>query len=478
MQNRYKKLFTDTGLFAISNFSSKVLTFLLVPLYTSILSKEEYGSIDILSTTVTLLYPILTLSIYDATLRFTLDKKYDHRTVFSASLLLTITAALCLLMATPILGNSSNLLGKNWMCFVGAFISTITHVCVANYIKGCGKTKIFAIQGILNTIIFLCCNIMFLAVVRMGLTGYFLSMVISHIVSTVYMLIASRCYLDLKPFVFSRSVLKEMLMYSMPLIPTSIAWWVNASVDKYMILGLIGVGANGLYAVAHKIPSIFSTFTLLFSQAWRISAILSFEDEDKQVYYAKVQRIHMLVCLYYCIALVFSSQLIARVLFKADYYQAWVFVPPLIIAALFDAYSGFLASIYAAANKTKFLSISECLGTVANVCLNYTLIHWMGTIGAPIATMISFAMVWLLRLKIMKTFMPTDVRIVRTALSLCVVIVASLYYAFQMPYKYTVGICTALAIVVINYRDTKNLTIMLKKTLRDVFKQKDGGKTE
>lgn len=475
MQTRYKKLITDTGLFAISNFSSKILTFLLVPLYTSVLTTEEYGSVDIISTTITLVYPIITLSIYDATLRFALDKKYDNRAVFSTSVVLTFTALLLLVALTPLFIRSNSFIGQYWWCFIGAFFSTTSHLCVANYVKGRNQTKIFAIQGIINTLVFLCFNIFLLAIVRIGVRGYFLSMIMGHIVSTLYMLIVSKCYVDLFPFVFNKTVAKEMLIYSMPLIPTSIAWWVNASADKYMILGLIGVSANGLYAVAHKIPSIFSTFALLFSQAWRISAISSFEDEDKQMYYAKVQKMHMLVCLYCCVVLIFSSQLIAKILFRADYYQAWIFVPPLILAALFDAYSGFLASIYAAAKKTKFLSISECTGTIVNVCLNYILIRHFGIIGAPIATMISFAVVWLLRLKVMQSFMPTKANSIRLVLSICIVIIASFYYVLQMPFKYLVGITAFALIVIINYQDTKDLVKTTKDPVNRIF-QKFGGK--
>ena len=73
MNRKYKRLFSDTILFAISKFGSKILTILLVPLYTSVLSTEDYGTADIIITTACILYPILTLSISDATLRFTLD---------------------------------------------------------------------------------------------------------------------------------------------------------------------------------------------------------------------------------------------------------------------------------------------------------------------------------------------------------------------------------------------------------------------
>lgn len=475
MQRRYKKLFTDTGLFALSNFSSKILTFLLVPLYTSILTTEEYGSADILSTTITLLYPILTLSIFDATLRFALDKKYDRKAVLSTSILLTGIAALCVLAVAPFFVGSNSLFGKYWWYFAGMFVATVSQLCISNYIKGCNQTKIFAIQGVLSTVVFLILNIVLLVIVKMGLPGYFLSSIFSNVVSILYMVIASRCYRDLIPFTFDKLVCREMLIYSVPMIPTSIAWWINASADKYMILGIVGVGANGLYAVAHKIPSIFTTFSKFFSQAWRISAISSFDDSDRQTYYTKVYKMYSLICLYICIVLVFAAQLIAAILFKAEYYQAWTFVPPLMIAALFEAYAGFLASIYAAAKKTKFLSISTSIGAVVNIALNFFLIQLLGTIGAPIATMLSFVVVWLMRLQVMKSFMPIIIDMKRSIVSVSIVMASGLYYAFQGVGKYLVGSIAVAAIVAINYQDTENLLVTVKQTLKGVL-QKHGGK--
>lgn len=472
MQKRYRRLFADTGLFAISNFGSKILTFLLVPLYTSVLTTEEYGSADILVTTVNLLYPILTLSVFDATLRFALNKKYDNKAVFSTSVLLTATATMLLLIATPFFKGTNNLFGRYWWYFVGILVTTALQMCLSNYVKGCNKTKIFAIQGLIYTVVFMLLNIMFLLVVNIGLNGYLLSMIIACAVSCFYMIIASKCYVDLVPLVFDKSVCREMLAYSVPMIPTSVAWWINASADKYMILGFIGVSANGLYGVAHKIPTIFSTFSNLFSQAWRISAISTYDEADKQEYYSKVYKMYFLVCIYGCILLTFASQLIARILFKADYYQAWVFVPPLVIAALFEAYAGFLASIYAAAKKTKFLSASTCAGVVINIVLNFALIKLLGVIGAPIATMLSFVIVWLMRLKVMGSFMPININMPSNILSVMIVIGSGLYYAFQGPYKYAFGFVALILILIINQKDTKNLFGFVRNTIRSItYKQ-------
>lgn len=86
MKERRKFLFKNMGILTISNFSSKILVFLLVPLYTSVLSTTEYGTYDFIISTVGLLYPILTLNIADAVMRFTMDETYSSKKVISVGI--------------------------------------------------------------------------------------------------------------------------------------------------------------------------------------------------------------------------------------------------------------------------------------------------------------------------------------------------------------------------------------------------------
>ena len=74
-------LLKNMGILTLSNFASKILVFLLVPIYTSILSTEEYGSYDLAVSTATLLFPILTLNIVDAVMRFSMDKDYSKEKI-------------------------------------------------------------------------------------------------------------------------------------------------------------------------------------------------------------------------------------------------------------------------------------------------------------------------------------------------------------------------------------------------------------
>lgn len=87
---KYKYLIKNIGLLTLSSFGTKLLTFFLVPLYTSVLSTSEYGTFDLTYTTVSLLIPILTMSIVESTLRFSLDKNADQQEIFSISLRIVI----------------------------------------------------------------------------------------------------------------------------------------------------------------------------------------------------------------------------------------------------------------------------------------------------------------------------------------------------------------------------------------------------
>ena len=474
MDNKFKRLFGDTFLFAIGSFGSKFLVFFMLPLYTSVLTKNEYGTVDIVINAVNLLVPILTLSICDATLRFALSKNSDPRKVLSNSMLMLVIATIVLLVATPLVKFFWNTLYQNWWYLLAIFISTALHQCLANYIKGINKTKLFAVQGFLSTVVLVLCNLLFLLVFKWGIQGYLLAIIISNFLSIVFVCFAARLWHDIFVPVIEKELLREMLLYSTPMLLTTIAWWANTSLDKYMLVAFAGLAANGLYAVAHKIPTIFTTFTTLFSQAWRISAISDYEDSDIKStakFYSMVHGKYALLCIYACAGITLFSRLIAKILFQAEFFSAWVLVPPLMLASLLEAYSGFLASIYAALKKTKLLTISTLFGMIVNIGLNYFLIRQLGIIGAPIATFLSFSVVWIIRLIIVRKFVPIEIDFIRLIPSIVLLSLANLYFAFDLPYKVGVYLLNVVIIVLINIRETIQLLKFPFETIKKLCKR-------
>src|SRR5699024_5265628 len=130
----------------IGNIGSKLITFLMLPVYTYTLTKQEYGITDLATTTVGLLLPIVFLSISDAVLRFALDQREDKKTIFMNALVLTnIKTGVALIVSVVLY-----LLNVKYSLYVGLILITQAYQqLLAQTSKAIGKQKIFAANGIL-----------------------------------------------------------------------------------------------------------------------------------------------------------------------------------------------------------------------------------------------------------------------------------------------------------------------------------------
>ena len=135
--DKLKYLFKNIGFLAVSQFGIKLLNFFLVPLYTSVLTTEEYGTYDLFHTTVALLIPFLTLNIRESTLRYSLGKEHDKKQVFSISLCYCIKStiyAAVLLVGNRIFHLSSIIDDYKWLILL-MFVSQVLNGVVMNFVR-------------------------------------------------------------------------------------------------------------------------------------------------------------------------------------------------------------------------------------------------------------------------------------------------------------------------------------------------------
>ncbi len=446
--SKYKSLAKDTGLFTISSFGSKILMFLLTPLYTSILATSEYGIADLINTTIQFLYPVLTFAMADATLRYTLDKNENKNEVFIISTFFTFLSTILLLVFKPLICKIDNSLNTYWLVFVINFLLYNIHNYFANFVKGLGRTTLFAVQGLVQTATVVILNVLFLVVFKWGLNGYLLCVVLSYCVPNTIMFFCAKLYNFIYPIRINKKLLSDMLKYSIPMIPTILAWAINTSIDKYMIIGLYGLGASGIYSVAHKIPTIISTLLTVFIQAWQISVISNYGSDDESSYYTNVYKGLDFVCISGGLFIILTCKILANLLFAKDFYAAWQYVPMLVISAMFSSYAGFLAAAYRAAKKTKSLFISVMAGAVLNIILNYILLRCIGVLGAAVATAISFFVVWLVRAFLIQKIVKVDIKIAETAISIVLLFVCATLVTVDFP---NVWIVIVLSYIIICY---------------------------
>ena len=471
-KKRYKNLLSDSIAFAISNFASKILVFLLVPLYTSVLSTSEYGIADLITNTVNLLYPILTLSIMEATLRFSFDKEMPKDEVLVNSLFVVSIAEIVLIILTPIVKLYFVSLGEYWIWFLIVFLGFNLQQVISQFVKGMGKTNVFAISGIIQTIVIVATNIIGLLVFKGGLYAYLLSIILGYIVTILYLIIAAK--LKIKKLSINFPALKKMLQYSIPMIPTLVSWWISTSADKYMIISYLGLSTSGIYSVANKIPSVLNLFTNIFTSAWTISAIQSADSSDKESYQATVYKYFNALNVIVCSLLIIFSKLLGRLLYSKDFFEAWHSVPFLLVAYVFAGLSGFLASSFRSEKKTSGLFSSSCIGAIINIVFNIIVIPRFGMIGAAFTTLLGFAVTFYIREKALKKFLDIGIESKKNNCIYLVLIGQSFVMSYEVQGYYVISLI-AVFIVMLVYKDViKTICSIILSSIRKILKGHEG----
>lgn len=416
MNKRYHFLLKNMGLMTISQFGTKILSFLLVPLYTSILTTAEYGTYDLYNTTVMLLMPILTLNISQSVMRFCLDKDADRKNVFSHGMSIFfegLAVFFLLIFLNRWLGLIPALNEFVWLLIL-MYLTSALHEMFSCFARGINDVFAISVSGVLLTAFTLGLNILFLVPLGMGIRGYFLAHVISVGLATGYLALRTKFWKYVRFRPTNRQLRKQMVQYALPLILNSIAWWINSASDRYVVIALCGVAANGIYSVAYKIPNILNIFQNIFNQVWTLSAVKDYDKEDRSGFFAQIYSIYNFLMVMACAFIIAADRLLARFLFSGDFFAAWEYVPFLLIAVVFGALSGYVGGIFSAVKDSKVYAYSTTVGAMTNIVLNFVLIKLCGgPLGAAIATAISYFVVWVMRMLHLRKYIKLRIKLIR-----------------------------------------------------------------
>lgn len=416
--NRYKQLLKNVGLLTIGNFTSKLLSFLLVPLYTHVLSTEEYGTFDLIVTTVSLLLPILSVNIIEAVLRFPLDRQEEKgyvSDVYSVGLRLTLISC-GIMFAVLGINHAIDLfpsLVKYEIYMFAYFVVQAFNQLLMSFARATNHVKDVSIAGVLSSALMIGLNLLFLLYFRIGLIGYFLATIISHAAADIYYCIRLKIISFTKTKLSIPTITGEMIAYSFPMIFNTVGWWVNNASDRYVVTWFCGVSENGIYSVAYKLPSILNVFHAIFTQAWILSAVQEYKSDGNSKFFLTVYNTYGCLMTLLCSALIVFTKPIAHLLFQKDFYIAWQYSPWLLIAVVFGALSGVIGGVFSAEKASNVFAISTCIGATINVVLNLALVKPLGPLGAAIATAVSAYVVWIFRVKHSQKFIELNLNLFR-----------------------------------------------------------------
>ncbi len=403
---RFRDLLKNVGLLTLGNFATKLLSFFLVPLYTSVLTTAEYGIYDIIHTTIVLLVPVLTVNVQESVLRFSLSKDKNESGILKigvrfVNFSLLVVLWLCFINSRLQIFESLNTYA---LYFIALFFLTALNQVLSSFARGIDRVKDYTIASVLSSAVTIGLNVWLLAFAGKGLKGYFVAFILGALVSCIYLFFRLKIYQYFDRAPVSKELYRNMIAYSAPLVLNAIGWWINSASDRYVVTWICGLAVNGVYSVGYKIPSILNVFQTIFNQAWFLSAVKEFDPQDQDGFFIKTYYIYGAAIIFICFGLNVLTRFIATILYRGDFYSAWIYVPLLNISILFGALSGVIGGVFSAVKDSRIFSVSTLVGAAVNVILDVSLVLKFGAIGAAVATMISYLVVWIIRLVCAKKY--------------------------------------------------------------------------
>ena len=239
--SREKNLVKNTAILAIGQLSSKVFTFLLLPVYTSLLAPDDFGTIDALQTVISLALYFVTLQIENAVFRFVIENRTNQEDqigyIASAGAVLLVMAGI----STIIFGIIQAIYEIPYFSLVMLALWTQSaYLFVANLARGLGRNADYSIASFIVTVSSLAVNIALIVGLKVGAASILIALVVSNFIGFSYFLCRLRIWKLVKLSAVSSNKIQEMLRYSLPLIPNAISWWIANTSDRLIIICFLG----------------------------------------------------------------------------------------------------------------------------------------------------------------------------------------------------------------------------------------------
>ena len=396
--DKQKELLKNTAIIAVGKICTQFMSFLLLPLYTSVLSTEEYGTVDLFVTYTSLLLPVVLFQVDQALFRFLIDARGDREksaevistaVFFALAQSLSLTAVFSLVqffVTSP----------YQWLLLLNILASVFSNMAL-QLARGFGDNITYSLGSFLSAFFQIAGNIVFLLPLSMGVYGMLWATILSHFLTGLFVFVRERLHRYLAPSFFRKPTLKQILRYSLPLVPNALCWWALNASDRVIVLFFLGRVFNGLLSVGHKLSSVYIMIYNLFNLSWTESASLHMNDADRDAFFQKVilKMFDFFMCL--GIALIAFIPLAFPLLVNAKFAEAYALIPAFVIASMFNVVVGLYSVIYVALRKTNEIAKTSLFAGIINVLSHLALIRWIGLFAAPVSTLIAFASMALFR---------------------------------------------------------------------------------
>lgn len=449
-RNRGTKFLRDIGIYAIGNIGSKIITFLMVPLYTYFIhDTSDFGYYDVCLNVCLLLVPFVTLQLRDGAFRFLLDcdDETQRRRIVT---FVTRTMATTLTVSAIIAIGMALFTDVHYISYVFGLLAAMSLQEVYSQIfRGLNNNRAFIAVGILSALGIGLFSILFVAWLGWGIKGIFLANIFARLLALA--LVEARVRLITRHtqwHIDCRAVARDIIRYTLPLLPGSLCWWLTGSSDRLFITHFMGLDVNGVYAVATRFTGIIYTLALIFYQAWQETAILQYNSPDRDKFFSKMFNSYIFLLSMILVGYAFLLKINYGWLVAPQYSESLNYIYPLGVSSVLFAIAAFFDMGYQCAKDTQRTLPAIMLAAIVNVVLNFLLIKPLGVYGVIVTLMVTYLVLVIYRWHDMKRYFTLKFD-KRTCVPVCVMLIYVLpFYFVHSLWLDIVLVITALAIII------------------------------
>lgn len=405
--NKEESMKKKSLIYFIGNFSSKMMTMIIIPIYAKYLSASDLGNFDFQQTLGNLLAPILVFAIWESILRFGLNKSdADKKRVISTGIIFSLILLIIftiVLTGTYLHVYDSSTLTFWYLCMI-IFMPILT---LCQYIvRTIGKSRVFVEASVYSSIFNLGLLLLLVVILNMGLFGLVVATTLTSIINIIVLLYRGKIKKYISFSDYDGKLLKQMVLYSLPLvINLTFSWGINGFSRFYINLEL-GAELNGIFAFGSKFSGILATIGTVISMAAIEDAVISYKKENFKLKFEMVIRDS--------IELLFSSSLLflplislAFPLIENNQYQMSLnIIPILLLVTLFQTFATLVGNIFNVFGKTQYIFYTSIVGAVISILLTVLLGSYFAIVGVAIAQLIGSVIMFLVRYMFGRKLMP------------------------------------------------------------------------
>ena len=335
-------------------------------------------------------------------------------------------------------------------------------------LRGLGKNKEYSMASIITGLTTLIFNIILIMVFNFDASSILISSSLANMLCILYVLFNVNFFKLFSVKEIDKKNIKEILLYSLPMIPNSLSWWIVSVSDRTIISMFLGLSMNAIYTVSCKFSNILNSIFSIISMSWQENATLHINDTDRDNYFSRM--INAIFMGFATISLLIIAILpfVYNIIIGNDYISSYEYIPILLYSNSWNVLIGLIGGIYIAKKKTKEIANTTIVSAILNIFINLILLKFIGLYAACVSTLLSYMIMSIYRYHDCQKYVKLKLNFKKIIFYTVIFILSSLIY---LKGSLILKVINMIFVVVYSIVVNKNILVSIFTLMRNKVKK-------